>query len=245
MTEENEEYILPYQSPQISRQLEILKAYCILSEERKNPVGYKEVSDLTKISEISISGNNKFFVYTGFLEEIDRKYVPSEKLLEFMNKLEWKKEDEAKNILRQMLAKTWFIDSLSRLMQFRGEMSRDDIISELGAKAGVKRSKSNMQRLNRLFEWIEYAEIILESSSDTYKMTQVISRGKSEEKTAKLLGLPERNLPSRSETPIEAVPAVVFAINIKPETTEEELEKMLKLIRRYTDKDLESSHENR
>jgi len=241
MTEEKEEYVLPYQGPRMSKQVEILRAYYILSKQRKDPIGYKEVADLTKISEISISGNNKFFVYCGFLEEVDRKYIPSEQLIEFINRLEWKKEAEAKVILRQMLARTWFFKSLLELMQLKREMSKDEIINDLGAKAGVRRSRSNMWRLNRLFEWIDYAGILLESNDGAYRVAQITRNEATKELPARLPKQSEEIFLTKPGTLIEVEPSIVFAINVTPNTTEEELKQMLELTREYIRKESNDS----
>lgn len=103
--EEDNGFILPYQSPQITKQIDILRAYYILSEEGKKTVEYKEIAEAAEISDVLVSGNHKFFMYCGFLESINGGYLPSEQLVEFMNRLEWKKLEEAKKLIRKLFEK--------------------------------------------------------------------------------------------------------------------------------------------
>jgi len=235
--EEDNGFILPYQSPQITKQIDILRAYYMLSEEGKKTVEYKEIAEAAGISDVLVSGNHKFFMYCGFLESTNGGYLPSEQLVEFMNRLEWKKLEEAKRLIRKFFEKKWFLDHLLKLMKSRGKMSKDEIINELGIKAGVKRSQNNIRRLNRLFEWIEYAEIISESNDRTYELTQFITDEEIKEPSEESIERPsivsvlEKNIPEETEF------SLVLAINITTETTKEELRKMIELARECTSKE--------
>ena len=235
--EEDNDFILPYQSPQITKQIDILKAYYELSEEGKRPVEYKEIAELVGISDVTISGNHKFFTYCGFLENIDGEYIPSEHLVEFINKMEWKKLEEARKLIRKLFEKKWFSDHLLKLMKLRKKMSKDEIINELGIKAGIKRSRNNIRRLNRLFEWIEYAEIISESDDGSYELTQIITNKEIKEplegsfEKPNIVSFSKRKILKEIEFPL------ILAINITPETTKEELKKMVELARGYTNKE--------
>jgi hypothetical protein len=230
--ERGNEFILPYQSPKIEKQIEILKAYCILSERGKKPVDYKEVAGLVGISDVIISGNHKFFVYSGFLKSVEGNYLPSDQLMEFINRLEWEKLKEAKKIIRKLFEKKWFFDYITRLLKLRGKMSEDDIINELGAKAGIERSSHYVRRLKRLLEWIKYAEIISESNDDNYELSQMLSdkevkKSIEESERTKLISAPRIETSKETEFPL------VLAINITPETTKDELKKMIGLAEDY------------
>jgi len=160
--------------------------------------------------------------------------LPSERLIEFINKLEWKKSEEAKEILRVLLKEKWFSDYLSKLIRLRGKMTRNEIIDELGVKIGTKRSRNVLRRLNRLFEWIEYSEIISESTDNTYELKQIAATGEIEKSFEESLKKPEMFSGAEIESPREAQFLLVLAINITPETTIEELKKMIELARKCT-----------
>jgi hypothetical protein len=225
----DKEFILPYQSPQIQKQVEILKAYCILSEERKRPVQYKEVAELVGISDVTISGNHKFFVYCGFLESSNGDYLPSEQLMKLTNRIEWKKLEEARQILRIMFEKKWFSDYLSNLLQSKGEMTKDKIINELGVLIGAKRSQNILRRLNILFEWIKYAGIIHESTDNTYKLNESMAAETNKKPLDESLEKPKTIFVAKTKIPKEIKCSLILAINITPETTREELKNMIEL----------------
>lgn len=122
-------------------------------------------------------------------------------------------------------------------MKLRGKMSKDEIINELGIKAGMKRSQNNIRRLNRLFEWIEYAEIISESNDGTYELTQIMTDEEIKEPLEESTEKSSIVSVSKKIIPEETKFSLVLAINITPETTKEELRKMIELARECTSKE--------
>lgn len=187
--------------------------------------------------DVTVSGNHKFFTYCGFLESIGGDYLPSQQLVEFINRLEWKKLEEAKRLVRKLFENKWFSDHLLKLMKLRGKMTKDEIINELGIRSGVKRSQNNIRRLNRLFEWIKYAEIISESNDGTYELTQIMADEEIKEPLEGSIEKPSTVFVSKIGIPEETEFSLVLAINITPETTREELKKMIELAKECTSKE--------
>lgn len=226
---EEEKSILPYQSPQIESQIEILEAYCTLSGEGRKPIQYGEVAESIGISGVTISGNHKFFTYCGFLESVDGGYRPSDLLIEIVKKLEWKKTEQAKRLIRGMFHKKWFVEFLLEVMKSRNKMSREEIINELGIRSRIRRSKSNLRRLERLFEWIEYAGVVLESKDGIYELNQDIENQETGELTEKSVELCGETAASGTRISQENRYSLAVVINITPETKREEVMRMIEL----------------
>jgi hypothetical protein len=224
-----EKFILPYQSPQIESQIEILEAYCTLSGEGRRPIQYSEVAESIGISGVTVSGNHKFYTYCGFLENVDGGYRPSESLIEIVKKIEWKKTEQAKRLVRGMFLKKWFVEFLLEVMKPGNKMSEERITNELGIRSGVRRSESNLRRLKRLFEWIEYAGIILESKDGIYELNQDIGNQETRESVEKSVEIREEPAVSGARISQENRYSLAIVINITPETKREEVMKMIEL----------------
>jgi len=125
----------PLPSYQISfeKHFEIIKAYIVASKEGEKPVSWKDFQNLVSFSSEYVSANNKFFEDLGLIKESEKqrgKYNPTPEAIEFSKMRDWDQE-QAKNILRKLILKTWFWESTKQLLIIRQKITKDDLVKNL------------------------------------------------------------------------------------------------------------------
>jgi len=174
-----EEKVLPSHAIKIEKQLDILKAFVVLSERGKKTTSYKEVAPLAGIkSKTNVSGCLKFWYSIGFLEKENKKYKASDITVEFFRKLESGNENDAWSLIRAHLAKTWFGESIISAFKIRSLLSENDLVNVLGSASGVvKRDNMTIRSLKAIVKLLELSKVIIKDEKESYRLNQELTKG--------------------------------------------------------------------
>ncbi|MEM3447789.1 MAG: hypothetical protein QXL25_06955 [Candidatus Bathyarchaeia archaeon] len=163
-----EQQFLPFNQLSLEKQLNILKAYVTYYINERKSAGYKEIAPLVGVSPTMVSGSLKFWVSLGLLIRSDRKYIPSEKLIRFCNKLSWGTQDEAWAVLRDALRDAWFVKRAEMLFTIRSTSSEDELLNSLGSAASILKTPDMKPSLKYLLELLEKAQFIKREEDGAY-----------------------------------------------------------------------------
>jgi predicted transcriptional regulator len=163
--DEEKNQVLPFDQVGLDKQLDILKSCVAFYSKESKPAGYKEIAPLAKISPPMVSGCLRFWASIDLLQGSGGKYVPTESLIEFCNKLSWGAESEAWAILRNVLSKTWFVKHVEMGFSVAPSMSEEELLRLLGSTAGLPRDKVTLASLRRILELLERGQIIKKTDS--------------------------------------------------------------------------------
>jgi hypothetical protein len=158
-------YPLPSYQLNFEKHFEIIKAFVELSKDGKKPVSWRDFKGLVSVDPHRVSENIKFFESIGLIRVAEKergKYYPTEETIRFLKAKVWK-EEEAKNILRQLVVNSWFWQNTKQLLNVRnGKCSKDELIRKLGIDSGA--SEKHLSSLNILIEYLKYVELIKEEN---------------------------------------------------------------------------------
>lgn len=235
------EIVLPLYEISFEKQLDVLKGFYVKTNKGKNEVSYKEVSEIVKLSSTRISGCIKFYESIGLLVRGSKKgkYTPSKTLCDFFVKLSYAKhvegkEDEAKLILYEEFKNIWFTEQILQYFELYEISGKMDLLINLADKAKVELNDHNKRSLTVILNWLSYLNFIERDETGNYKLAK---------DARKMEMLSKRALPKKEK--VEPVSAkeitaakeyqytINFTISVTPETTKEDLEKMVKLVRNY------------
>jgi hypothetical protein len=225
----NPKYALPESRISFDNHLEIIKAYVVVSKNGKEGVTYRNFKTVVDLHPTIISGNNEFFEYVGLIREVEGqrgKYLPTEKAIKLYNALKWKKEEEVKLSLREMLSPLWFWNLTKQVLDVKGSTTRDEIRTKLGYESDAD-PKKHKTSLNVLIDYLVYAGLIKEDEDGnlTCGVTEVPSVP-----PEKLVETPVTKIDS-GEKPIPLVqPQLVLGILLTPDMSEEQIRKCLRTI---------------
>ena len=219
-------YPLPNAEMKFENEIAILKAIVEFSNKGKRAITSKDVK-VPGVSRPRIGGMLKFFESINLLTKVDKKgeYQPCRELIDFVNNLNRGKEEKAKEILRQILLKTWFGDLTVKLLRVK-ELSIDDLIVELGTEA-MANPKKDKKKITRLIEWLKYADILEIDENNKVKIKKV-----------KISQLPTREVEKQqiklvrekeSKTAINI--NVSLLIEVNSQTKKEDIVKIIKMIK--------------
>jgi len=197
---------LPSYKITFEKHFEILKAYVVASKEGKEPLSWKDFQKIVSINSHYVSANNKFLEELGLIKEAERKpgkYSPTEKTVEFSKAKDWD-EEQAKSILRKLVSSSWFWQSTKQLLDIRGKIPKNDLISKFGVDSGAD-PKKHFPSLNILVEYLKYVELINEENG-------TITYGKF---GLERIPAPEIKLPESKDTIQIALGDELFAVDIK------------------------------
>jgi hypothetical protein len=224
-------YALPNARLSIDSQIEILKAYVVASDKGKNPVSYKDVGKIAQNHPVEVSRCNKFFIEIGFLEKVDKKYLPSKCTIDFYN-CELSKSDESKTLLKELIEKSWFGQYTKKLLEYRKKINGEELISSIEVE--VEATEKDRPALRQVVEYMEFVKFIRKiPETNNYELEEenVILPQEKENEIRKIESITavKREIKEHFEYKID------FSITITPETTKEDMEKMVKLVRDYID----------
>ena len=156
---------LPSYRLSFEKHFEIIKAYVTASKEGNEPVSWTCFEGLVSFSPTYVSANNKFLEDLGLIKEAENqpgKYIPTEPAINFSKTIEWD-EEQAKNILRGLILKSWFWEATDQLLKVRNKVSKDDLIKKLGVDAGADRER-HYPSLNVIVEYLKYVGLVEEQN---------------------------------------------------------------------------------
>jgi hypothetical protein len=215
-------YPLPRSDISFGREIELIKAIAEFSEKGSKAIDYKSVK--IGVHPTVVSSELRYFESLGLVKKGENgKYYVDAKVTEFADNMNWKKESEAKKILRDIVKESWFGNLTIKIIKIRGKIKKDELLSELGKEASAHPTKDK-KSIERLIEWMEYCELINidENQNITLKIPQEIVETKE-----------QRGITIKEEIIHEKLPIqIVFEIIVTSQTSEEEIVEILKKIKR-------------
>jgi len=216
---------LPTSGMSFENEIAVLKAIVEFSNRGKKAITYKDVK-IPNVSATRVSSELKFLESVNILKQRDKRgeYLPSQEIIDFVNKLNWGKEAEAKIVLRQLLLNTWFGNLTVKLLNVK-EVSVDELIAELGkeAMADPKRDKKSV---TRLIEWLKYADILEIDENNKVKLKEAIQLPTTVEAEKQQI---ESTIGKESKIAINI--NVSFIIEVNSQTKKEDIVKTIRMIK--------------
>jgi hypothetical protein len=137
---------LPTYRIKFSKQLDIIRAYGVKSQNGTKAANYKDVAEVVSIHANTISLLVGFLVENGFLERIGDATMPTKPVVEFAQAYSWS-PDSAPKKLAPIIRRAWFGELLLEKLAFRA-MPEDEAIAELaGAISAGPELKSQVATL--------------------------------------------------------------------------------------------------
>jgi hypothetical protein len=137
---------LPTHRIKFSKQLDIIRAYGVKSQNGSKAANYKDVAEVVSIHFNTISLLVGFLVENGFLERNGDATMPTRPVLEFAQAYSWSPESAPRK-LAPIIRRAWFGELLLEKLAFRS-MQEDDAIAELaGAISAGTELKSQVATL--------------------------------------------------------------------------------------------------
>lgn len=160
---------LPNIRMKFENEIAVLKACVEFSKYGSKPVTYKDL----KIPGIHLKNIPSELVFLNSINLLNKggkrgEYIPTPEAISFVISLNEGKVEEAKRILANVLRTSWFGELVLKSLKIKEEITLDDLTKLLGGEAHID-SKSDVSAIKRLFEWLEYAEIV-ELESDKIKL---------------------------------------------------------------------------
>jgi hypothetical protein len=143
MKEVGEERVLPFHNLNFEKQIEVLKAYVAYYKKYKKPAHYRDVASIAGIRKIEVKRCRRFWRSLGFLEKKVGKDIPTAVAIEFINKLEMDKEDDAWGIFRDNIKDTWFFSYIMLVLRLQKTMTNNDLMDSLGSVAEIHRKEKH------------------------------------------------------------------------------------------------------
>lgn len=210
--------VIPTERLTVKKQLDILRAFAAASGPSGKPVTNKEVADILKMADTSVSLANYFFTETGLLSKGASGFVPSADVMNYSRAYEWNPQTAAHK-LAPLFSKTWFADSLTPKLSFR-PMEEDEAINDLADVSAA--APEYRQNLKMLIEFLDSVGIVqregtmvkLARTSSTEAPTQAQESAQERETQA-----PTRStITTAFSQPTEGV--VQFHVSVKVEMAE-------------------------
>src|SRR5690349_12081891 len=104
--------VIPTERLNVRKQLDVLPAVAAASGPNGKPVTNKEVADILKMADTTVSLANFFFTETGLISKGSNGFVPSADVMSYNRAYEWNPATAA-NKLAPLLSKTWFAEALT------------------------------------------------------------------------------------------------------------------------------------
>ncbi len=217
---------LPGADMRFENEIAILKASVEFSNKGEKVITYKDVK-VPGVQPTRISNMLKFFESIKLLTKVNKPsgYKPSKELIDFINNLNWNKEEEAKEILRQRLLETWFGDLAVRLLRVK-DISIDDLTAELGKESMADPNKDK-KKVTRLINWLKYADILEIDENNKVKIKKVEISQLPTTEVEKQQIRPVRKEESKTAININ----LSFLIEVNSQTKEEDVVKIIKTIK--------------
>jgi hypothetical protein len=143
----------------------ILIAYLKAGADKK-AVSYRDASVRSGVPHTIISGNNKFFVYSGFLvEEGKGVFRLTERGTKYAQLLDWGRLDEAKSQLGSILKECSLTKIAVDYITLNKEASRDDLGRKIGSIVGVSKAKRFTAGINTIIDMLVFSGLLFEENN--------------------------------------------------------------------------------
>lgn len=147
---------LPTERIQFNKQLDILRAYAAASGGTGKAVTLKEVAELVKMVESTVSISNAFFTDTGLISKTAEGALPSQDVVNYWRAWEWKPETAAHKLAPSLRA-TWFGQRLITRLSFQA-LTEAEAIQDLAQEAAA--SKEYEKQIGTLVDYLEAGGIV-------------------------------------------------------------------------------------
>lgn len=149
---------LPASHTSFDYHLKVLKGLSVASN---NGTKYSLFSDVAAVAGIhtdTVSKVLKFFYDVNVLERGKRGlYKPKSEVIDYTNELEWNPSG-AGHKFGKLIEQTWFSEYTAQLFKMNSEISKDDLIKQIGRYSLA--DQSNHVELLLLVKFLEYGRII-------------------------------------------------------------------------------------
>jgi hypothetical protein len=152
---------LPTERIAFPKQLEILRAYAAASGTTAKSVTNKEVADITRMAETTVSIGNAFFCSIGLLTRTDGGFLPSPDVVNFGRAHEWKPDSASRELAKPIRA-SWFAEVLIPKLSF-APLEEDEALTRLAQASAAGPEYRNHLRV--CLEYMEAAGIIAREGS--------------------------------------------------------------------------------
>jgi hypothetical protein len=126
---------LPTERIKFQKQLDIIRAYGIRSDNGTRPANYREVGEDVGIHPNTISLLVGFLVENGFLDRVGNETIPTKPVLDFVQAHNWAPENAPRK-LAPIIRKSWFGEILLRKLRFRS-LPEEEALAELAGNIGA------------------------------------------------------------------------------------------------------------
>lgn len=149
---------LPASHTSFDYHIKVLKGLNVACNKGTNFTLFSEVASIASIHPDTVSKVLKFFYDIGLIDRNKRgSYKPISEIIDFFNDLEWN-ESEAGKHFGKIIVKTWFGEYAFQLFQMNKELSKEDLIKNIGRFSLA--DQSNHTELLILLKFLEYGQII-------------------------------------------------------------------------------------
>jgi hypothetical protein len=209
----------------------ILIAYLKAGADKK-AVSYRDASVRSGVPHTIISGNNKFFVYSGFLvEEGKGVFRLTEKGTKYAQLLDWGRLDEARSQLRSILTECSLTKIAVDYITLNKEAPRDDLRRKIGSIVGVSKAKRFTAGIDTIIDMLVFSGLLFEENNmlrrgvEKVELTEVTPLPPWEDRRAyEFPGL----IPKK---PKEMSMPISLTVNISDATDIQKLRKVLRAIK--------------
>jgi hypothetical protein len=158
--------ILPTDRIAFPKQLDILRAHAVLSNEGEKAATNTAVGDFVGMKHTTVTLANAFFVDSGLLIKSNGSHVPAREVIEFARATEWGDEN-AGNKFAPRLRESWFGQSILRRLSFRPTMDEAEAVRQLAQEASAPPDYKGQVVL--LLAFLEVAGLIERDGSQVRK----------------------------------------------------------------------------
>jgi hypothetical protein len=135
-----------------------LKGLNVASNKGTNFTIFSEVASIAGIHNDTVSKVLKFFYDIKLIDREKRgSYKPKSEVVDFFNELEWNESGVGKHF-GKIIIKTWFGEYTLQLFKMNKEISKEDLIKNIGRYSLA--DQSNHAELLILVKFLEYGQII-------------------------------------------------------------------------------------
>jgi hypothetical protein len=127
---------LPTDRIAFPKQLDILRAHAIESNEGEKAATNIKIGEFVGMSHGTVSLANPFFVDVGLLVKSNGSHLPSREVIEFSRATQWG-DEQAGHKLAPRLREAWFGKSILRRLSFKPTMDEDEALRQLAQDASA------------------------------------------------------------------------------------------------------------